>query len=71
VQDHNTVVTALERGDASAAEAALRQYLAGTLPSVTEMQKRHPDWIQWAIGSLQRKPKKASTAPMTTTRPTI
>lgn len=45
VQDHRDILAALERRDASAAEAALRRHLAGTLSFVKDMKKRFPNWI--------------------------
>ena len=59
VRDHTAIVAALERGDVSAAEAALRQHLAGTLSFVPEMQKLRPDWIQAATGAIQENPAQA------------
>jgi len=45
VQDHRDILDALKARDAPAAEAALRQHLAGTLSFVKDMKKRFPDWI--------------------------
>lgn len=45
VQDHRDIFDALARRDATAAEAALRRHLAGTLSFVKDMKKRFPDWI--------------------------
>ena len=45
VKDHGAILEALERRDPAAAEAALRQHLAGTLSFVQDIQARYPDWI--------------------------
>ena len=44
VKDHGAILEALERRDPAAAEAALRQHLAGTLSFVQDIQARYPDW---------------------------
>lgn len=44
VRDHEAIVQALAAGDAVAAQAALRQHLAGTLSFVDEVVRRHPGW---------------------------
>ena len=45
VQDHRAILEALERRDPAAAEAALRQHLAGTLSFVQDIRARYPEWI--------------------------
>jgi DNA-binding GntR family transcriptional regulator len=45
VKDHRTILQALERRDPAAADAALRQHLAGTLSFVQDIRARYPEWI--------------------------
>jgi GntR family transcriptional regulator, rspAB operon transcriptional repressor len=45
VRDHQALVEAIDRKDATAAEAALRRHLAGTLAFVDGIKSRFPDWI--------------------------
>jgi DNA-binding GntR family transcriptional regulator len=45
VRDHTAITDALERADAPAAEAALRQHLSGTLSFIDQVRQRYPDWI--------------------------
>lgn len=44
VRDHAAILAALAKGDAPAAQQALRQHLAGTLSFVSEIVQRYPDW---------------------------
>jgi DNA-binding GntR family transcriptional regulator len=44
VRDHEAILAALSRGDAPAAQAALRQHLSGTLSFVGEIVQRYPAW---------------------------
>lgn len=45
VRDHRAIVDAIEARQPDAAQAALRQHLAGTLSFVDEVRRRHPDWV--------------------------
>lgn len=45
VRDHRAIVDAIERRDPAAAEAALRNHLAGTLSQVEQIRARHPDFV--------------------------
>lgn len=44
-REHETIVEALQRRDAAAAQEALRAHLSGTLASVDEIRKSHPDFL--------------------------
>ena len=46
--DHRAIFEALQQKNTTAAQAALRQHLAGTLSFVDGMQARYPDWIRSA-----------------------
>ncbi len=45
VRDHTAIVDAIARGDAGAAQAALREHLSGTLARVEKIRERHPDFV--------------------------
>jgi DNA-binding GntR family transcriptional regulator len=45
VRDHTEIVDAIEKGDADAADAALRRHLSGTLSQVDEIRTRHPTFV--------------------------
>ena len=45
LQDHRSIVDALAKHDAPAAEQALRQHLAGTLSFVSDIKQRFPAWV--------------------------
>jgi GntR family transcriptional regulator, rspAB operon transcriptional repressor len=42
---HKAILNAIESGDADAAQLAVREHLSGTLASVDEIQKRHPEYL--------------------------
>ncbi|MGF0540445.1 GntR family transcriptional regulator [Agrobacterium sp. ES01] len=42
---HGLILKALEAGDMSAAEAAVRAHLSGTLSQMKEIKSRHPDYF--------------------------
>ncbi|MFG6465063.1 GntR family transcriptional regulator [Roseateles sp. BYS87W] len=42
---HEAIVQAIEAGDAAAAEQAVREHLTGTLASVDEIHRRHPEFL--------------------------
>ena len=45
VQEHTEIVDAIERGDANAAQAALRGHLSGTLHQIEQIRTSHPDFL--------------------------
>jgi GntR family transcriptional regulator, rspAB operon transcriptional repressor len=45
MRDHRAVVDAIARRDPDGAQAALRQHLSGTLASVDDIRRRHPDFL--------------------------
>ena len=42
---HQTILEAIESGDAEAAQQAVREHLSGTLASVEEIQQRYPEYL--------------------------
>lgn len=42
---HQAILNAIDAGDADAAQHAVREHLSGTLASVDEIQKRHPEYL--------------------------
>jgi len=42
---HQTILEAIESGDAEAAQQAVREHLSGTLASVDEIQQRYPEYL--------------------------
>ncbi|MDR7269445.1 DNA-binding GntR family transcriptional regulator [Pelomonas saccharophila] len=42
---HQTILEAIESGDAEAAQHAVRDHLTGTLASVDEIQQRYPEYL--------------------------
>lgn len=46
MRDHRAIVAALAARDGAAAQAAVRQHLAGTLTFVQQVRAQHPDWVQ-------------------------
>jgi DNA-binding FadR family transcriptional regulator len=46
MRDHRAIVAALAARDGAAAQAAVRQHLAGTLTFVQQVQALHPGWVQ-------------------------
>jgi len=45
VRDHTAIVDAIEKGDAKAAQAALREHLSGTLSQVDQIRASHPNFL--------------------------
>jgi DNA-binding GntR family transcriptional regulator len=45
VRDHARIVDAIEKGDAEAAQAALRKHLSGTLNQLDQIRASHPDFL--------------------------
>lgn len=45
VRDHKAIVDAIEARQPDAAQAALREHLAGTLTFVDEVRRQHPEWL--------------------------
>jgi DNA-binding GntR family transcriptional regulator len=45
VRDHTEIVDAIEQGDATAAQAALRKHLSGTLNQVDQIRTSHPAYL--------------------------
>jgi DNA-binding GntR family transcriptional regulator len=45
VRDHTEIVDAIEKGDAEAAQAALRRHLSGTLNQVDQIRASHPNFL--------------------------
>lgn len=46
MRDHRAIVAALAARDGAAAQAAVRQHLAGTLTFVQQVRAMHPGWVQ-------------------------
>lgn len=42
---HQTILDAIEAGDAEAAQQAVREHLSGTLASVDDIQQRYPEYL--------------------------
>jgi GntR family transcriptional regulator, rspAB operon transcriptional repressor len=42
---HQSILDAIESGDAEAAQQAVREHLSGTLASVEEIQQRYPEYL--------------------------
>lgn len=49
LKDHAAIADAIARGDAAAAEAALRRHLSGTLSELDVLRERYPDY--WMPGA--------------------
>lgn len=45
LQSHTQILDAVEAGDATAGEAAVRRHLSGTLSAVPTIKERHPDYF--------------------------
>jgi len=45
VRDHTAIVDAIEKGDAKAAQVALREHLSGTLSQVDQIRASHPNFL--------------------------
>jgi GntR family transcriptional regulator, rspAB operon transcriptional repressor len=45
VSDHTAIVDAIDSGDATAAQSAMRQHLSGTLSQIDQIRADHPDFL--------------------------
>ncbi|MFT4063850.1 GntR family transcriptional regulator [Paraburkholderia sp.] len=45
VRDHTEIVDAIEQGDVTAAQAALRKHLSGTLSQIDQIRASHPNFL--------------------------
>ncbi|WP_077001680.1 GntR family transcriptional regulator [Variovorax sp. KK3] len=50
LRDHRAIAQTIQRGDAAAAQEAVRTHLSGTLSAVAEICERFPDYIEAGAG---------------------